>query len=74
MNNRQLVRECNELARKFYRMQGYQQPESFKFYDATHPHERSMWRMAVESYDHIEGTEVNDALEELRDDETLQQP
>lgn len=69
MTNKKLVRRCNALARKFYADEGYVVRKSFKFYDATHPHERACWAKAVIAYDHIKGTSVTDALDELWDDE-----
>jgi hypothetical protein len=69
-SNKELVHKCNSLARTFYAMQGYEQPESFKFYDATHPHELGCWTMAVAAYEHIDGSEVEEALEEVKDDES----
>lgn len=46
---------------------GVSAPPEFKFYDATHPIEIGMWELAVAAYDHIEGTDVSDALDEVRD-------
>ena len=67
MSNEDLVDRCNELARTFYAMQGYQVPADFKFYAATHPHEVGCWRMAVAAYEHIDGTEVDEVLAEMQD-------
>lgn len=64
----QIVDECNKLAHTFYRMYGNQRPEDFKFYSATHPMEAGMWAMAVVAYDHIEGTDVEQALAEVTGD------
>ncbi len=69
LSNRELVAECNALARKFYAMQGYEVGTSVKFYNSTHPHESGCWNMAVAAYEHTDGTEVEDALNEMRDDE-----
>ena len=62
---RQIVNECNELARKFYNMQDCEVPDDFKFYKAHHPMEVGCWNMAVAAYDHIEGTDVEDCLNVL---------
>jgi len=67
--NRKLIRKCNALARTFYKMQGYEVPKSFKLYESTHPHEQGCWNMAVAAYEHIKGVDVDDALEEMLDDE-----
>lgn len=64
----QIVDECNGLAHTFYEMQGCQRPEEFKFYEATHPTEKGMWELAVAAYDHIEGTDVEECLSEVRDE------
>lgn len=63
----QIVERCNELARTFYKMQGCNADVNFKFYEAHHPLEVGCWNMAVVAYDHIEGTDVQDCLDEIRD-------
>ncbi len=68
-SNKKLVRNCNRLARKFYKMQGYEVPKSFHFYDSTHPHEISLWNEAMVAYEHIRGSDVQDALDEMREDQ-----
>jgi hypothetical protein len=68
-NAREIVDNCNALARQFYRMHGCEQPDDYKFYEATHPIERGCWNMAVLAYDHIEGTCVDDCLAEVEDDD-----
>ena len=67
--NREIVENCNALARKYYAMQGYQVDESFKFYQSTFPAEVLCWEMAMAAYDFIEGTEVDGALDEWIDDQ-----
>ncbi len=62
MNDEQLVQAANELANKFYNDQGYIQPSDFKFYEATHPAEVSVWNLAVIAYDHINCTDIENAL------------
>lgn len=63
----EIVDDCNQLARAFYEMQGYQVPDDFKFYKARHPAEVGVWNMAVLAYEHIEGTDVEDCLRCLDD-------
>ena len=58
----EIVADCNALARRFYSMHGYQVPDDYRFDKAHHPQERLMWTMAVEAYEHIEGTPVEDCL------------
>jgi hypothetical protein len=62
-----IVEACNNLARQFYAMHGNVVKDDFKFYNATHPQEVGMWNMAVLAYDHIEGTDVMDALQQVED-------
>lgn len=62
---REIVDGCNRLAQKFYRLLGYVVPDDCKMYEATHPHEMSMWQMAVEAYEHIEDTDVENALSNI---------
>lgn len=64
----EIVDACNALADQFYRMEGYEAGEGFKFYEATHPHEVRCWRQAMVAYDHINGIDMDDVLEEYRDD------
>lgn len=61
----QIVDECNDLARTFYAMHGNVVPNDFKFYQAHHPQEVGCWEMAVAAYEHIDGTDVEDCLNEV---------
>lgn len=63
--NKQIVEECNDLANTFARMHGHIDRPEFKYYKATHPQEALFWEMALAAYDHIEGTDVDGALEEM---------
>lgn len=65
---REVVEACNELAILFYKSHGYAPKEGFKMYESGHPHEQSMWNLAVMAYDHIEGTDVEEALSNLEDE------
>ena len=69
MDNRSLVESCNELACLFYKSQGYERGPEFKFYEATHPHERGCWVMATMAYEHINGDSVEEALEGITEEE-----
>jgi len=59
---------ANELARRFYLAQGYQVAIGYRFDKATHPQERRCWRMAVDAFDCIEHTDVDNALSEVCDE------
>jgi hypothetical protein len=61
----QIVNECNALAHSFYKAHGNKRPDEFQFYEATHPQEHLMWILAVLAYGHIEGIDVDDAVEQL---------
>lgn len=67
--DKQVVTDCNELARKFYLMLGCQVEEATQFQSAIHPTEQLMWRMAVMAYEFIEGTDVESALDSLEEEE-----
>lgn len=54
-----------ELARTFYRAYGYEVPEGYKFYEATHPQECSMWDLAVIAFEQLTGTSLDDVLDNL---------
>jgi hypothetical protein len=60
----QLIREANELARLLYRRMGYQVKAGYRFDRATHPQESACWSMVVTAYDHIAGTDLENALAE----------
>ena len=62
MTDEQLIEECNELAQKLYYILGYRVGSDYKMYKATHPHEVMCWQMAVEAYNHIAETDIEDAL------------
>lgn len=65
----QVVDDCNVLARLFYSMNGYQVPEGYRFDKARHPQERGMWNLAAAAYEHIEGTDCDECLKEVEEDE-----
>lgn len=63
-----IVADANALARVFYGILGYQVQPGYRFDEATHPQEQAMWKMAVIAYENIEGTDVEDALNQLEDE------
>jgi hypothetical protein len=63
-----IVRRCNNLARTFYKMQGCEVPDDFKFYQAHHPAEVGCWNMAVAAYEQITFTDVDDCLAQAEDE------
>lgn len=67
--NRQIVEDCNSLARLFYSAHGYQVPEGYRFDRASHPQELGMWNLAVLAFDYLQDTDVEDALMQLEDNE-----
>ncbi|MBA4132942.1 MAG: hypothetical protein C0519_16160 [Hyphomicrobium sp.] len=69
MTAEEIVKKANRLARIFYQMQGYEVSDDFKFYRAHHPAEVGCWNMAVVAFDEIEGTDVEDCLAQLEEDE-----
>lgn len=65
--DQEIVDQCNQLARVFYKSMGCQVPDGFKFWESVHPQEIGCWHMAVAAYEHIEGTDVEDALSSVID-------
>lgn len=63
----QIVDQTNNLARQFYRCNGYDVPTGYRFDLATHPQERQMWDMACLAFDELLQTDPNDALIELEE-------
>jgi len=61
--DKQIAKEGNELARKFYECMGYVVPEGYRFDQAGHPQEIAMWNMAVIAYEHINGTDLQSAVD-----------
>lgn len=66
--DKELVADCNALARDFYALMGYTIREGYRFDKATHPQERMVWQMAVTAYDRIQGTDIENALAEAGED------
>ncbi len=60
----QIIHECNQLAIRFYKAAGYEVPSTYKMYEATHPQEVGYWNLAVIAYEHIEGTDIDEVLDE----------
>lgn len=65
MSDQEIVDKANELARKFYSLRGYAVKEGYRFDRATHPHEVEAWNAAVLAFDFIQGTDVQNALDEI---------
>lgn len=65
--DQQVVDECLELADTFYAMHGMVSRPGFRYYESPHPMEQAMWSLAVYAYDHIEGTDVQGALDNLEE-------
>lgn len=65
----ELIREGNQLAGMFYRRQGYKVPDGYRFDQATHPAEVACWDMAVMAYEHIEATDLENAIAEEQESE-----
>lgn len=63
----EIVDEANRLARLFYQSFGYKSPEGFRFDQSEHPQEAGMWNLAAIAYEHIEGTDINNALHEIEE-------
>lgn len=63
----QLVREGNELARRFYELMGYAVRDGYRFDRATHPQEKMCWDAAVVAYEHVNGSDLESALSGLDD-------
>ena len=64
---REIVDGANALARLFYDLMGYVVPEGYRFDKAHHPYEVMVWRQAVVAYEHVAGTDVEDALNQIED-------
>lgn len=67
--NHEIIDQTNALARRFYQMAGYRVPEGTAFQDATHPHEKLMWRQACEAQILLTQTDPDEVLAEMGDGE-----
>ena len=65
----EIVDQTNELARELYRLRGYVVAEGYRFDKATHPHEVQAWAGACEAQRLLTETDVDDALQELEEEE-----
>lgn len=65
----EIVNQTNELARELYRLRGYVRPRSYRFDKATHPQEVEAWNGACEAQRLLTETDVDDALQELDEEE-----
>jgi hypothetical protein len=68
LTDAEIVANANALARVFYKCQGCQVPEGYRFDRALHPRERMCWQMAVAAFAELRDTDVEDALSNLEDE------
>ena len=66
--NEEIIEQALAMAARFYSIMGYQSKPGFKFYDSRHPTELMCWYMAVDAFNELAATDVNDALDEINDD------
>lgn len=66
---RQVVDKCNHLAREFYKDRGYAVPKGYRFDEASHPEERALWHQARIAFIELTGTDPEDAVSELEDED-----
>ena len=66
-SSQQIVDEANELARDFYKSMGCTVLKGYRFDQATHPQEIGMWNLAAIAYEHIEGTDIVEAVAETKE-------
>lgn len=64
-----ILKQTNELARRFYARRGYIVPKSHKFYEFHrvnyHPDERVAWDCAVIAQEMLTDTLIRDVFDEL---------
>lgn len=65
MTEQQIVDSGNELARLIYKSLGYEVPAGYRFDQAHHPQEIGMWNIAAIAFEHIAGTDLDNALSNL---------
>lgn len=65
--DQQVIDDCNELASKFCDVFGYEVDGEHEFHLSPNPQMAMMWDLAVTAYEFIEGTDVENALDELEE-------
>ena len=66
-NARKLLANANELARKFYRVLGYERPEGYRFDKAAHSLECCCWLMAKIAFESLTFTDLDDVADEAEE-------
>ncbi|MBB2425783.1 hypothetical protein HEK84_019930 [Escherichia sp. 11.1597] len=69
MTNRELVDAAIELAGDFYSMMGYEHRPGFKYWESPHPQEQRVFQMACRAFEVIRGSDVMDAVADVKDEE-----
>lgn len=64
----EIVKQTNELARRFYALRGYLAPAGFRFDQAKRCREIQAWEMACVSQRMLTDTDPMDALSEMEED------
>jgi hypothetical protein len=67
--DKEVLRDGNALSRQLYACLGYQVPQGYRFDLATHPQEIACFRMADLAYAHIEGTDLQEAANNVGEEE-----
>jgi len=67
--DKQLLAAGLRLADAFYSAHGNISRPRFKYYDSTHPSEVLMWELAVIAYAELTGTDLEDVLNNVRDEQ-----
>lgn len=60
-----IIKNVNELARKFYQSHGYIVKKGYRFDKAEHPQEKGMWNLATIAYEFIADVDTEAMLEEI---------
>lgn len=67
LTDAQIVGKANALAARFYKIHGYEVPPGYRFDQAHHPQELTMWSMACEAFLELLDTDPDDAVTNLED-------
>ncbi len=63
-SDQEIIKQTNELARRFYLEMGYVVKDTYLFYRATHPQEVLCWRMACIAQEKLTNTDAQQCLDE----------
>ena len=63
----EILKQTNEIARRFYKCWQYDAPEGFRFDLSNHGHEQIAWQQACIAQEILTDTDIDDVMSELEE-------